>query len=237
MVACIPRTVVTLAFVLLLASCSVLQGGPIQRPLSYHVRDVVVMADAKVPASVIAGVDRRVAAAIRTTMPPAGAERVILTVKVDRFGHGHNARRDFLQAKYTVTAVSIETGKPVAKGRFIANSPTNVPGMEEEALAEEMASRIRFAFALTVPRLRIVPPPRTTSTQLASDVEVAEPFAATPPPGPASPLAPRSAYVQPQPERTVVPPVQLPRSQRPSVPPRGVALEDGASGTVRLGTD
>jgi hypothetical protein len=76
-----------------LASCSLINGRPITRPLSYNVRDVTVIADATVPTRIVAGVDRRVSAAIAATRPPAGAERVVVLVRIERLGYGFNALR------------------------------------------------------------------------------------------------------------------------------------------------
>lgn len=202
-----------------LASCSLINGRPITRPLSYHVRDVTVIADATVPTRIIAGVDRRVSAAIAATRPPAGAERVVVLVRIERLGYGFNARRQLQTARFTVTAASVETGEPVATGRFLVNNPTNDPMMAEESLAEEIASRVRFAFSLASPSLRkVVRPPRTQSTRLKTALApeaptVVAPAAATAVPAEAAVPAP------------VLPPADALETN----------IEEGASGAVKLG--
>ncbi|GEO84994.1 MULTISPECIES: hypothetical protein [Alphaproteobacteria] len=157
-------------FVLLvgaLASCSLLNGRPITRPLVYNVRDVTVIADQTVPKRIVAGVDRRVSAAITATRPPAGAERVVVMVRIDKLGYGFNARQRLRTARFSVTAVSIESGDPVATGSFSVNNPTDDPLMAEESLVEEIASRVRFAFSLASPSFRhLVRAPRTQTTRM-----------------------------------------------------------------------
>lgn len=256
------RIAAALGLVMLLASCSILQGRNIDRPLVYFVRNVTVMADARIPLDLIEGVDRRVSAAIAATRAPQGAERVVLLVKIDRLGFGEGARRRLAQAKFTVTATSVETGEPVAQGSFTVNSPTDDPKWARQALVEEIAARIRFAFSLTTPRIRKPMPPRMISTRLTTD----------PPPvivPDAPPAAPRAAAVAPQaptmpqnspaattpvvsvtppPTEMAAPPVaevaQPPSSTAPAQPARraadvrsGTPVENGASGTIRLRPD
>lgn len=95
------RIAAAIGLVLLLASCSLIYGRSIDRPLVYYVRNVTVMADLKVPLDLIESVDRRVSAAIAATRAPQGAERVVLLVKIDRLGYGEGARRSLAQARFT----------------------------------------------------------------------------------------------------------------------------------------
>lgn len=163
------RIAAAVGLLMVLASCTLLHGRSIDRPLVYYVRNVTVMADARIPLDLIESVDRRVSSAIAATRAPAGAERVVLLVKIDHLGFGEGARRRLAQAKFMVTATSVETGEPVAQGFFTVNSPTDDPRWTRQALAEEIAARIRFAFSLTTPRIRKSQPPRTISTRLVSD--------------------------------------------------------------------
>jgi len=203
-----------------LASCTVTGGRPITRPLSYHVRAVTVLADARIPTSIFAGVDRRVSAAIAATRPPAGAERVVVLVKIDRLGYGYNARRNLQTARFTVTATSVETGEPVATGSFLVNNPTNDPMMAEESLAEEIASRVRFAFSLASPSLRkLVRPPRTQSTRLKTALAPEAPALVAP-----------AAVTSAEPAAAV-----LPAPAAPAAEAIETNIEEGASGAVKLG--
>jgi hypothetical protein len=253
------RIAVAMGFALLLASCSVFFGRSIDRPLVYYVRNVTVMADARIPLDLIESVDRRLSAAIAATRPPSRAERVVLLVKIDRLGFGEGARRRLAQAKFTVTATSVETGQPVAQGVFTVNSPTDDPRWARQALAEEIAARIRFAFSLTTPRVRKTLPPRTISTRLASEppptivpnARAASPRAAlvAPQAAPQKPAAPtaQNTGAPPPPREMAAPPVaevQPPRPAAPAQPARraadigkGTPVEQGAVGTIRLRPD
>ena len=253
------RFAAAFGLLVLLASCSLLHGRSIDRPLVYYVRNVTVIADARIPLDLIENVDRRVSASIAATRAPQGAERVVLLVKIDRLGFGEGARRRLAQAKFTVTATSVETGEPVAQGSFTVNSPTDDPRWARQTLAEEIAARIRFAFSLTTPRIRKAQPPRTISTRLVSD-----PPPVIVPNAPAS--VPRAASVSPQaaaekpvvvaappkpaspaPKEMAAPPVveaqQVPAAA-PAQPARraadigkGTPVEQGAVGTIRLRPD
>ncbi len=171
-------------------------------------------------------VDRRVSAAIAATRAPQGAERVVLMVKIDRVGFGEGARRRLAQANFTVTAVSVETGEPVAKGAFRVNSPTDDPRWARQALAEEITARIRFAFSLNTPRVRKSLPPRTISTRLASD-----PAPVITPNAPAA--TPRAAAVAPQPtaQKPVV--VAAPPKPAPPTPQEMAAPPVAETPTIR----
>lgn len=254
------RIAAAIGFVMLLASCSVFYGRSINRPLVYFVRNVTVMADARVPLDLIRSVDSRVSAAIAATRAPAGAERVVLLVKIDRLGFGQGARRHLAQAKFTVTATSVETGEPVAQGSFTVYSPTDDPRWARQALAEEIAARIRFAFSLTTPRVRKSFPPRATistrlATEPASDIVPTSP-AATPRAASVSPKVvpqkPVAVAEPPQPatpapkEMAAPPVVEAPqiRASSPVQPARraadvgkGTPVEQGAVGTIRLRPD
>jgi hypothetical protein len=242
------RIAFALGLVLLLSACSLSRENSIHRPLVYYVRDVTVMADAGVPLDLIRGIDRRVSAAISSTRPPAGAERVVLLVKIDKFGFGSNARRYFEQVRFTVTAASIETGEPVAAGSFTVNSPTNDPRFGREPLAEEVAARIRFAFSLTVPRIRTVRPPKTMSTRFRTDPAPIVAPVVTPPPVRAAAVRAPLAKSAPVPDVVpapvpaeivapviVAPVVQPPQKKAVNAPAQGGSTEQGASGTVQLG--
>lgn len=254
------RIAAAIGLVLLLASCSLFQGRSIDRPLVYFVRNVTVMADTQIPLDLIEDVDRRVSAAIATTRAPQGGERVVLLVKIDRLTFGEGARRRFAQAKFTVTATSVETGEPVAQGAFTVHSPTDDPRWARQALADEIAARIRFAFSLATPRIRKSQPPRIISTRLASEpapqivpnspATTARAAPTQPKLGPQKPVVatPPAAPASPAPQEMVAPPVaaapQPSAVTAPAQPARraadigkGTPVEQGASGTIRLRSD
>jgi len=252
------RIAFALSLTMLLGSCTLFQGRSIDRPLVYFVRNVTVMADARVPLELLESVDRRVSSAIAATRAPQGAERVVLLVKIDRLGFGEGARRRLAQADFTVTAVSVETGEPVAKGSFRVNSPTDDPRWARHALAEEIAARIRFAFSLTTPRIRKSLPPRTMSTRLASDPPpVTAPASSAPDaraaatPSVPQPQKPVVVSVPPPPapppQEMAAPPVAEAPTVSPAAPPqparraadvgKGTPVEQGAVGTIRLRPD
>lgn len=140
--------------VALASSCSPSADGLFARPKAHDVRDVAVLADGRVPPRIIAGIDGRLSAAIASTSASAGAPRVILTVRIDRFEADIAATNRLSRAVVTVTAVSVENGAPIATGTFKAVSRTDDPQFEEESLAEEISGRVRSLFSLSAPRLR-----------------------------------------------------------------------------------
>ncbi len=253
------RTAIAFGLVLCLVSCASIQARMFPRPLVFYVRNVTVMADARMPLDLISAVDARVSAAIAATRPPQGAERVVLMVKIDRLDRGEGARRRLERAHFTVTATSVETGDPVAEGRYVVNAPTDDPRIARAALAEEMAARIRFDFSLAHPLIRSLPAPRTTSTSLKTDPDLQAmptPRAAAPDRSNARRAQPVASMTAPKPAPTTVPkpapaemvaPQVLPgvSSDKPAFPAQparpaaevksGSTTALGARGAVRLG--
>ncbi|MBR0555379.1 hypothetical protein J5J10_06765 [Ciceribacter sp. L1K23] len=210
------RLLAIIAVVAVLPSCILTGREPIRRPLMYDVRDVAVIGAADVPLVVLAGVDRRVAAAVNATRRNVPLQRVVLTVKFDDYRpvQAYGDRR--ASVRFKVTAADIDTGNPVAAGTFIVHSSTDNPRIADENLAEEAAARIRFAFSLQTPRLPPPrPKPRTTSTKLKADA-----------PAVAAPASVTAPAVVPAP---TVAPAAAP------VVPSGTNVEEGASGKITIG--
>ncbi|RKE84941.1 hypothetical protein [Rhizobium sp. AG855] len=250
------RTAIAFGLVLCLVSCASIQARMFPRPLVYYVRNVTVMADARMPLDLIAGVDARVSAAIAATNPPPGAERVVLMVKIDRLDNGEGARRRLERAHVSVIATSVETGDPVAEGRYVVNAPTNDPRFARASLAEEIAARIRFDFSLAHPMKRRVPVRPEISTRLKTDPEVQGTLPSPPVRAAARPAAPAAVIPakplpaqapKPASEVMAAPPVVPTAAPQPTAFPAqparaaaevksGTTVEQGARGAVRLGT-
>lgn len=206
-----------LAVMLLVSSCIWWGREPIRRPLVFDVRDVAVIADGRVPLALATGVDRRVAAAINSTIRTVPTERVVLTVRFEEFRTAQPFGDRRARASFRVTATDIDRGSPIAAGTFIVYSTTDNPMMAIDSLAEEAAARIRFAFSLEAPRIaRPRPPARTVSTRLATERPVRRPSA-----GDAAPAI-------------SAPPKPAPAKPKAAVPAVGTNVEEGASGTIRL---
>jgi hypothetical protein len=253
------RTAIAFGLVLCLVSCASIQARMFPKHLVYYVRNVTVMADARMPRDLLSGVDARISAAIAATRPPKGAERVVLMVKIDRLDRGEGARRRLGRAHFTVTATSVDTGEPVAEGRYVVNASTDDPRFAIGSLAEEIAARIRFEFSLAHTLVRTVPAPRTMSTLLKTDPVVAS--APTPPAfprvsGPSralqspavaspAPAVPAVAATPPPVEMAAPPVASITQAEKPAYPaqlPRnaaevkpGTTAEQGARAAVRLG--
>mgnify|MGYP001359649013 CR=1 FL=1 len=223
------RLLAVVAVLSVLPSCILSGREPIRRPLMYDVRDVAVIGREDVPVTVLAGVDRRIAAAIHATRHSQPLQRVVLTVKFDQYRPVQSFGDRRARVRFKVTAADIETGDPVAAGTFVVYSPTDNPWIADESLAEEAASRIRFAFSLRPPRLPPppAPRPRTMSTKLKTDLR--------PAPAKAPPKIPEAApkpVVIPAP--TVAPAPVVTPTPAPVLPSGGNA-EEGASTSISIG--
>lgn len=226
------QAVLAMLVIGLLSSCSLTGRQPIQRPLYYDVRDVVVIADARVPRVLIAGVDRRIAEAIGATRRPVALPRVILAVRIEDYASSGIFGDRRPRTTFRVTATSVDNGLDVAAGTFTVFSSTDMTGFAEESLAEEVAARVRFAFSLSTPPVVRRDRVRRTSTRMQA--ETARPAAVEAPaadaPMPAVPAAPTPTPAQPSPQ----PSAPAAGKVTPAGPEAGTNIEDGANGAIKL---
>ncbi|RCW28617.1 hypothetical protein DFR48_101634 [Ciceribacter lividus] len=148
------HAVIALLLSALLSSCSV-AGVELLTPRKvYEVRDLTVLADVRVPQTVVVGTDSRIAAAIAATVPRPEAPPVVLSVRIGSYRPDISPLNRRSEATVTVTAISVIDGSPVATATFPVTSETETPDFEAEALAEAVAARIRLLFALSMPSAR-----------------------------------------------------------------------------------
>jgi len=215
------RAAVAVLFIGLLSACSPFGQIPIDRPLYYDVRDVSVIADARVPEALMIRVDRQVSAAIAATRRAQPLPRVVLTVKIDDFRLGSRFPFHLSHARFRMTATSVDSGNPIATGTYLVRSGSNDLATVSAQLAEDIASRVRYGFALAQPRIGIpISRKPHQSTRLSSDSAR---------PTKASKTASRVA--EPQKPVADVPAVA---SKTVVAKPVGTNLDDGAQSTVKL---
>ncbi|MCM2474928.1 hypothetical protein HGO38_15710 [Rhizobium sp. CG5] len=218
------QAAVVLVACVLLASCSVFNRRPIERPLYYDVRDISVMASARVSPVLIAGIDRRISASIDATRRPVPLPRVVLAVRIENYSVGTGMNRRLNEARFRVSAISVENGETVATGVFDVYSTSDNPLMAEESLAEEITARVRYAFSLTTPSL---PKPARPAVRRVTSPDVSD-SAASPAPIAVEPVsAPADGGVE------VVPEAPGPAPQTNAVSP-GTNTEEGALATIDL---
>lgn len=226
MVRRIVQAAVVLIACVLLASCSVLNRKPIERPLYYDVRDVSVIADSRVSPVLIAGVDRRTSASIAATRRPVPLPRVVLAVRIENYAVGIGIGRRLNEARFRVSAISVDNGETIATGVYDVYATSDNPLMAEESLAEEITARVRYAFSLTTPSL---PKPRARAATVSR----------APAPGlPEAAASPVPAAVEPVPvpaDTGVEVAPEAPKSTAPTgaVSP-GTNTEEGALATIDL---
>lgn len=227
MVRRIVQAAVVLVACALLASCSVLNRKPIERPLYYDVRDISVIADSRVSPVLIAGVDRRISASIAATRRPVPLPRVVLAVRIENYAVGIGIGSRLNEARFRVSAISVDNGETIATGVYDVYATSDNPLMAEESLAEEITARVRYAFSLTTPSL-----PRPPKARAATALP------ATPPAMPDATASPVPAVVEPVPAPAdggvdVLPDAPQPAAQTGAVPP-GTNTEEGALATIDL---
>lgn len=196
-----------------LASCA--RKPPVEetRPLLYDVREAAVVAGEGVSPALMRGVDRRLADAIAATQRPLPSPRVVLSVNIGTVVKGSGNARGRNSATFTVSAVAVDSGAVIAAGTFKVDTVSINPTIADQSLAEEIAARIRFAFALVTPSVKPVRLSQRTSTRLIGDAPASAD--ATPMLLPVSPIVPK-----------VAPAVEQ--------APVGSDLEGGAKATISL---
>lgn len=227
MVCRIVQAAVVLVACMLLASCSVFNRKPIERPLYYDVRDVSVMAGARVSPVLIAGIDQRISASIAATRRPVPLPRVVLAVRIEKYAVGIGIGSRLNEARFSVSAISVENGETVATGVFDVYSTSENPLMAEESLAEQITARVRYAFSLTTPSLPKPPRARAATVRRVASPDVPDSLASPAPAGVEPVAAPTDGGVE------VVPEAPQPAAQTGGVSP-GTNTEEGALASIDL---
>jgi hypothetical protein len=125
-----------------------------QQVMFYDVRQAVVTANGAVPLAVMAGVQRRLDSAIRMTVRPVAMPRIVMNVRIDAIRKGLGIHQGRSEADIAVTLSAVDDGQPFQTIGFRVYSFTLEPGAADEAMAEAIAGRLRYAYSLSVPPIR-----------------------------------------------------------------------------------
>lgn len=162
--------------VILLALLSALVAACAARPRQtedatrmFDVRGVAVTANGGVPGGVINAVQRQTELAIGATtfaIPKARAVINVHVASVSRDSVGH------AQAEVSVTLSDVDSGQPVLVRGYLILASSERGRVSDAAIADAIASRLRYEFGLSMPPIReVVRIDPDISTKLKMDAD------------------------------------------------------------------
>lgn len=167
------RLVLRVVFLVLLSAlvtaCGTRPRQTVDAARMFDIRGVGVTANGGVPGGVINGIERQMELAIEATTSPIPKVRAVMNIHVasvgrDRAGHA--------QAEVSVTLSDVETGQPVLMRAYLVLTASESGRVSDAAIADAIASRLRYEYALSMPAIRqVVRHDPALSTRLKTDKE------------------------------------------------------------------
>jgi hypothetical protein len=119
----------------------------------FDVRGVGVTANGGVPGGVINGLGRQMQLAVDATTSPIPKVRSVMNIHIasvsrDRAGHA--------QAELSVTLSDVDSGQPVLVRSYLVLASSETSRISDAAIADAIASRLRYEYALSMPAIRQV---------------------------------------------------------------------------------
>ncbi|MBX9457219.1 MAG: hypothetical protein KL863_14985 [Rhizobium sp.] len=119
----------------------------------FDVRGVGVTANGGVPAGIIIGIRRQMEMAVEATTHAVPKIRAVMNIHVasvirDRNGHA--------RTELSVTISDVGSGQPVLVRSYLVLASSEVGRTSDAAIADAVASRLRYEYALSMPQLRPV---------------------------------------------------------------------------------
>ena len=151
----------------LVAACGTRPRQTVDTARMFDVRAVGVTANGGVPGSVINGIERQMQLAIDVTTSPIPKVRAVMNIHIasverDRLGHA--------QSEISVTLSDVESGQPVLVRSYLILASSEGRRISDAAIADAIASRLRYEYALSMPAIRdVVRHDPAVSTRLRAD--------------------------------------------------------------------
>ena len=156
----------------LVAACGTRPRQTVDAARMFDVRAVGVTANGGIPGAVTNGIERQMQLAIDATASPIPKIRAVMNIHVasvsrDRGGHA--------QAEISVTLSDVESGQPVLVRSYLILASSEGRRVSDAAIADAIASRLRYEYALSMPPIReVLRHDPAISTRLKTDKEPRE---------------------------------------------------------------
>jgi hypothetical protein len=161
------RTALLVLLSAIVTACGTRPRQTVDTARMFDVRAVGVTANGGVPGAVINGIKRQMQLAIEATTAPIPRARAVMNIHVasvsrDRAGHG--------QAEISVTLSDVDSGQPVLVRSYLVLAASESSRISDAAIADAVASRLRYEYALSMPAIRdVVRHDPALSTRLKTD--------------------------------------------------------------------
>lgn len=160
----VARTLLLVSLSLSLAACAK-PRRVVEAPPVYDIRAVTVTANKDVPPAVLRGIRDRLDKAITATVRPVPMPRAVMTVRVVQTTKAAALDGVRGQAEVSVVLSEVTSAHPIDVRNFQIMSFSDNNPASNAAMAEAIASRLRFEYKLAIPPIRKNPyvnPPIST---------------------------------------------------------------------------
>lgn len=137
----------------LVAACGTRPRQTVDTARMFDIRGVGVTADGGVPGAVISGLEWQMQRAVEATTSPIPKLRAVMTIHVASVSRDRAGRA---QAEVSVTLSDVESGQPVLMRAYLVLASSEAGQVSDAAMAEAIASRLRYEYALSMPAIREV---------------------------------------------------------------------------------
>jgi hypothetical protein len=137
----------------IVAACGTRPRQTVDTARMFDVRAVGVTANGGVPGGVISAIERQMELSIQATTSPIPKVRAVMNIHIasvsrDRAGHG--------QAEISVTLTDVDSSQPVLVRSYLILASSEGGRVSDAAIADAIASRLRYEYALSMPAIRKV---------------------------------------------------------------------------------
>ncbi|MBL0372732.1 hypothetical protein JJB09_11890 [Rhizobium sp. KVB221] len=157
---------------LTVAACGTRPMQSDEIPQIFEIRAVVVTGNEGISHTVMRGIKRRLDRAIQDTVRPAPMPRAVMNIHVVNIVKGTGIDGGRAQSEVSVVLTDVGTGEAVLVRNYQIYSFSVSARTSDEAIAEAIAARLRFVYALSQPVIRA---PTTEPPQLSTRMRSDEP--------------------------------------------------------------
>jgi hypothetical protein len=137
----------------IVAACGTRPRQTVDTARMFDVRGVGVTANGGVPAGVINAIERQMELAINATTSPIPKVRAVMNIHVASVSRDRGGRA---QAEISVTLSDVGSGQPVLVRSYLILASSEGTRVSDAAIADAIASRLRYEYALSMPAIRDV---------------------------------------------------------------------------------
>jgi hypothetical protein len=154
-----------------LAACASRPKPVSQAPIIYDIRAVAVTSNTGTPRALIRGVQANLSKSVAGTARPVPLPQAVMNVRIVATAKHPMADGVRAQAEVSVMLSDLNAAHAIDVRNFLIYSFSISPATADSALADAIASRLRYEYSLAIPPIRVAtaPSPRLSTRMRSED--------------------------------------------------------------------